>query len=342
MSPRWPRAARCRAAQARRPPRRDDQGQGRQPARQGTETACAAGLPAAGCVLGLARGEEVALELAELVGVVGRPFARPRQVARRDTARLGRAPARPTRARRRQAAVDEQSARSVSIQPRSRGQWRISASWATTTVRSSSVTRRASTRMPSTRSTAARVCGATARSARSTRRRVGSAPSPTSVRLRKIERAIARSASGRLLQGALGGLCDRAAHAAGLVVAADGEHQPSAALPRLKQSVREQRQRARLVSQDLRASFRLGPAAAGDRVSRGRQLDSPPKVGRAHRADQHLVSDDRRRQLRVGGHATVEVRAQREDHDDGACGVAPRAPSARRRSSDARPRRGTA
>ena len=101
------------------------------------------------------------------------------------------------------------------------------------------------------------------------------------------------------------------ANAAGLLVAADGEHHSPPALPRLQQRVRKQWKSARRIRQIV--ENRLHQAGLKQQPRRcSRQLDNAPKISRAHRPDQHLVGDDGGREVGIRRDATVDVCSQRE------------------------------
>ena len=143
-----------------------------------------------------------------------------------------------------------------------------------------------------------------------------------------ITRAPSRRSGDRARQTPLREPRDRAADAAAL---GSGERAAAsvAITPQLEQRGGEQRQRARLARRSSSiASTRRAPPQGRPR---GRQLDRAPqllaRIGPTARGGDE-------RQLRVGGAAPVEVRAQRDDHQP------PRSRAARRRRP-ARPR-GTA
>ena len=115
--------------------------------------------------------------------------------------------------------------------------------------------------------------------------------------------------------GALGEARDGAVDAAGLAIGGERERVVLPLLPELEQRRGQQGQRARLaldVVDERVGQLRLHPQPD----AAGGQLDGAPQLRGLHRPDQHLVPAEQLRERRVGGEATVEVRAQR-DHDDG-------------------------
>ena len=197
--------------------------------------------------LGAARVEERALGGVELDAPSSASSTR--RGGRRGTGRTARGRRRPTGARRRPSCrCTRMPARSSSSQRRSRGHSRISASWATSAVPSSSVTRRASAEPL-----------AAARRRSSGRRALGHelvdrhAPARVLDALAELGHAQEDAARQPALlvrqrvDDGVGRAGDRRGDAAARAVALDGQRAAVAPLPRRAQRVREQRQRAGLV-----------------------------------------------------------------------------------------------
>ena len=264
---------------------------------------------------GLARRPGTALERAELTA---------RCASRHSTASASRVPrysAPSSRSRRSHSRAATPSARwmrrpsrSSSIQSRSRGHSRSSASCASST-RARADGQQAA--IGQQRDDARDVL--VARRSRARRARPGGArrapPSPVADEPHAARRA--RRPAGRVVElreGVLGEPRDGAVHAAGLLVGAVAQAAAVAALPQLEQRGRQQRQAARLALDvgDERVD-ELGLDAQPRAL--GRALDRAPQLVAAHRADEHVVGGEQRRQLGIGGAAAVVVGAQR-DHDD--------------------------
>ena len=263
----------------------------------------------------------------ELGVVLGRPVERggqPRaavQAARVARVRLpgARGVARARRCTRRPSA-------SSSSQPRSRGHSRSSASCATSTVPSLTVSSRRSVsrrddvvvllveRDPAAHDRAARVLVAQAQQERA---RGGL--------LRRVERD----------EGVLGEARDRALDAAAARVGAQPQPPPVAPVPELQQRRRQQRQRARLASTSASSASASSGSTLSPARCAGRSIarrSSSRDIG----PDEHVVGAERARELRVGGAAAVEVRAH-DDHHDAA--AEPRQRGRRTRRARARRRR---
>ena len=121
-----------------------------------------------------------------------------------------------------------------------------------------------------------------------------------------------RCSSGDLVVDLLGRLGDRAADAAGALVARHGEGATLAALPRLVQRVRQQRQGAGLAL-DL-PNQQVDQARLQQQADlAGRTLDGGSQVGVAHGAQQVQAALDEAGEAGVGRELTEAVGAQRDD-----------------------------
>src|SRR5262249_42153882 len=107
----------------------------------------------------------------------------------------------------------------------------------------------------------------------------------------------------------LRGVGDRAAYAAGIAVARDGQHATNSARPRLVERMREQRERARLALDVGEHSLDQAGLEAEPGGARG-TLDRPVKLVASHRPEQVLVLGHRTRETWMLGAASVEVGAK--------------------------------
>ena len=116
------------------------------------------------------------------------------------------------------------------------------------------------------------------------------------------------------LVGALGQPRHGAVQTAGALIGVQPQLVAVTVLPQLEQAGREQRQRAGLagdvVEQRIDELWLDGHPGAPSR-----QLDRAPQLVAPHRTHQNVVGAEQRRQLRIGGAATVEVRPQGDEHE---------------------------
>ncbi len=116
------------------------------------------------------------------------------------------------------------------------------------------------------------------------------------------------------LVGTLGQACDRAAHAACLLVGVHTNAPAVTLLPQLQQRRRQQRQRSGFVP-DVgdQGVDEVGLDVEGRALRR--ELDRAAQLVAAHRADEQVVGVEQRRQLGVGRTAAVEVGADGNEHE---------------------------
>ena len=242
------------------------------------------------------------------------PLAGPRRAACRGRARprRGRGGATPRAAAVRLRWIRRPS-RSSSIQPRSRGHSRSSASWATSTVPALTVSRRRSVSSAITRRDV--LARSVSSSASGTRRRstAPSAPSPASRMQHAARDGLLRGVEP--LERVLGEPRDRAAHAArcarrrrGAGAARRAAARARAAPSRAGAARRARPRRrppARRRARARRAGRRAAPGARSARRSSSRRIGP----------DQHVVGGEQARQLRVRRAAPVVVGPDREHHD---------------------------
>ncbi len=122
---------------------------------------------------------------------------------------------------------------------------------------------------------------------------------------------------------ALGQAGHRRVHAARLLIGGEPQEPSVASLPQLEQAGGEQRQGPRLTLDVVDQRVRQVGLDLQAGVT-SRQLDRAAQLVAAHRPDGRLVGAEQPPQLRIGGAAAVEVRADGHEHDRSPARVARR------------------